>query len=282
MRTLCCLGASDFRRKETPRSGRVSAVVLPLMLVVAAVSSGCDIVTADFKSRETAEWRKTYELQPGGRVEITNVNGKIDVTPSSGNTVEIVAVKTARAGTPEAAKAALERIEIREDASASSVKVETKMARGNGFFNMGSSEVHYTVKVPAAAEVRFTTVNGGIELSGLKGRINAETTNGGVRAREVGGPIDASTTNGGVEVDLTQVAEPGVKLECTNGGIHLRLPADAKATITASVTNGGIVNDGLPLDASETTRRRLDARLNGGGPSIRISGTNGGIRLAAR
>jgi len=281
MRTRCCLVASAFRRKKTPRSRRAAAVVLPLMLLVTAASSGCDIVTADFKSRETAEWRKTYELQPGGRVEITNVN-RIDVTPSAGNTVEIVAVKTARAGTQEAARAALERIEIREDASASSVKVETKVARVNGFFNMGGTEVHYTVKVPAAAEVRFTTVNGGIVLSGLTGRVNAETTNGGIRAREVGGPIDASTTNGGVEVDLTQVAEPGVKLECTNGGIQLRLPADAKATITASITNGGIANDGLPLETSEVTRRRLDARLNGGGPSIRISGTNGGIRLGAR
>ena len=50
----------------------------------------------------------TYELQPGGRVEISNVNGKIDVEPSTGNTVDVTADKKARAGTPEAAKAALE------------------------------------------------------------------------------------------------------------------------------------------------------------------------------
>ena len=61
---------------------------------------------------ETAEWRKTYELQPGGEVEIINVNGKIEVEPSSGNAVEVVAKKTAKGATPEAAKENLNRVEI--------------------------------------------------------------------------------------------------------------------------------------------------------------------------
>jgi putative adhesin len=257
-------------------------LTLPVVMFAAAATSGCDIVTADLKAKESAEWRKTYELQPGGRVEINNVNGKIDVEPSIGNVVEVIALKTVKAASAEAAKDALERIEIHEEASPSSVKIETKLPRMGGFMHMGSSEVRYTVKVPASAEVRFTTVNGGIDLARLTGRVNAETTNGGIRAREVGGPIDASTTNGGVDVELSQVVEPGVKLECTNGGIKLRLPADAKATISARITNGGIDAGGLSIATTEATRRRLEGRLNGGGPSIRITGTNGGIRIGSR
>jgi hypothetical protein len=261
------------------------AVLLVPILVVA--SAGCDIVTADLRSQETAEWRKTYELQPGGRLEISNVNGKIDVTPSSGNTVEVVALKVAKASSPEAAKGRLGQIEILENASPSAIKLETRISRGGGgLFNMGGgTEVRYTVKVPPSAEVRFATVNGGIELSGLSGRVNAETTNGGIRARDVAGPIEASTTNGGVDVDLARVTEPGVKLECTNGGIKLRLPADAKGTVFASIANGGInlaQIDGMSIDTTESTRRRLEARLNGGGPSIRLEGTNGGIQIGPK
>jgi hypothetical protein len=255
-----------------------AAIVLPALLA----SAGCDIVTADFKHKESAEWRKTYALQQGGRVEIGNVNGKIDEEPSTGNTVENVANKTVRSAHADAAKQALERIEIREEVSPSSVKVETKIQRNHSFFNMGGAEVHYTIKVPAGATVRFTTVNGGIALAGLTGRIFAETTNGGVTARGVEGSIEASTTNGGVDVELSRVDEAGVRLECTNGGIKLRLPSDAKANITASVTNGGISAEGLSLQTTESSRRRLEGRLNGGGPNIRIQGTNGGIRIAPR
>jgi hypothetical protein len=85
-----------------------------------------------------------------------------------------------------------------------------------------------------------------------------------------------------VDVELTRVSEPGVSLSCTNGGIKLRLPADAKATISASTTNGGIDTGGLAVDSAETSRRRLEGRLNGGGPNIRLEGTNGGIRIASR
>src|SRR5688500_9438716 len=116
------------------RTRTTATLCLPLLLIAV---SGCDIMTADLKARETAEWRKSYTLQAGGRVEIRNVNGKIDVEPSGGSTVEVLAVKTARAGSQEAARELLGRIEIVETVSASEVKVETRLPRGGGFLHMG-------------------------------------------------------------------------------------------------------------------------------------------------
>jgi DUF4097 and DUF4098 domain-containing protein YvlB len=262
---------------------RFARLVVPVVFLSAA-AAGCDIAMAHLNEKETAEWRRTYQLDPGGRVEISNVNGKIDVEPSAGNTVEVIAEKTARAASQEAAKEALGRIEIVETASPSAIRIETKVQRvSGGLMSRGNQQVHYIVKVPAGAEVNFRTVNGGIELAGLKGRINAETTNGGIKAREVSGYIDATTTNGGVEVELAQLSESGVKLGCTNGGIDLRLPASSKATISARVANGGIDTSGLQIETNgETSRRRLDGRMNGGGAHIDIEGTNGGIRIRGR
>lgn len=267
-----------------PRHARQAILVLPLLVVATAATTACDIAMADLRQKETAEWRKTYELKPGGRLEISNVNGKIEVEPAAGESVEVVAEKSVRAASVEAAKDALNRIEIQESVSPDNVRIETKVQRGTGsLFGGMHQEVHYKVKVPPALEVRVTTVNGGIELSGLKGRITAEATNGGVRARDVSGAIDASTTNGGVEVELARVTESGAKLGCTNGGIKLTLPSDAKATISARVTNGGINTSGVNIETTgENSRRRLEGRMNGGGPRIDIEGTNGGIRIASR
>lgn len=260
--------------QATPRPAAV--LYAPLLVVTVAALSGCDIVTADFRSQESAEWRKSYELQSGGTVEIVNVNGSIDVQPSSGSTVEVVARKVARGASADSARQTLERIEIVEESSPSSVRIESRVPRRT------NGEVRYSVKVPASADVRFTTVNGAVEVVGLNGRVRLQTTNGGIKAREVGGAIDAATTNGGVDVELTRVAEPGVSLSCTNGGIKLRMPSDARASISASVTNGGIDSTGLDIDTTSSSRRRLEGRLNGGGPRIRLEGTNGGIRLAGR
>jgi hypothetical protein len=270
--------------RTMPRRFRRAVFVLPVLVIASGAATGCDIAMSHFSEKETAEWRKTYELRPGGRLEISNINGKIDVEPSVGNAVEIVAEKSARAGSTDAAKEALVRIEIKETVSPTDVRIETKVQRqAGGLFSRAEQQVHYLVKVPALLEVRFSTVNGGIELTGLKGRITAETTNGRIKAHDVSGSIEATTTNGGVEVELAQVADSGVKLGCTNGGIELTLPSDARATISARVTNGGIDTDGVKIETlGESNRRRLDGRMNGGGPRIDIEGTNGGIRIASR
>jgi Toastrack DUF4097 len=271
--------------KIMPGRARAAATVLTLALAGASVAStGCDLAMHHYSEKQTAEWRKSYELKPGGRIEIRNINGKIDVQPSAGNSVEVIAEKTANGMSVEAAKEALAGIEIQDAVSPDEIRITTKVSRmGGGLFGGGNQSVQYTVKVPASAEATFTTVNGGVQVSGLKGHVTAEATNGGIKARDISGQIDANTTNGGVEVELADVSESGVKLGCVNGGIELRLPSTAKANISARMTNGGINASGLQMETiGESSKRRLEARLNGGGPQIELSGTNGGIRIVSR
>ena len=264
----------------TRMPARLAVFLLPAMFVA---STGCDIAMADYKEQQSSQWTKTYELGPGGQFELSNINGRISVQPSSGNKVEVVAEKTAKAASVDAAKQALERIEIQEDVSAGHVRLTTRMQSGSGIFGHSNAQVRYTVKVPAGAAVTLSTTNGGIEVEGMTGRVNLTTTNGGIKARDLSGEVEATTTNGGVEVELDRVSPQGVKLGCTNGGIVLRLPADAKADISARITNGGIDTSGLAIATSgESSKRRLVGQLNGGGPRIELEGTNGGIRLAAR
>ena len=257
---------------------RALATLLPLLLL----ASGCDLAIADHGEKATAEWKKTYELQPGGRFEVANVNGKVQVTAGEGNTVEVVATKTGSGGTQEAAKEALEKIQIAESVSGGEIKIETKVERSGDWGRRGTT-VDYVIRVPSGIDVKAVTVNGGVDIRGITGKVIAEATNGGVRGRDLGGAIEASTTNGGVDIELSKVAGAGVTLECTNGGITLRLPADAKASIAARVTNGGIDTGGLAIQTVGTANsRRLDGDLNGGGPRISLEGTNGGIKIGPR
>jgi len=259
-------------------------IAIPV-LAVAVAGAGCDLVTADLRAEESSQWHKSYTLAPKGHVEIHNVNGKIVVETSTGSAVEIDATRKARGASSEAAKAALERVTIAEDVNASSIRIDTKIARSEGFsFTSGNVQVEYRVKVPAGADVKFSTVNGDVEVTGLDGHVVAETTNGGVTTHNLTGQLEASTTNGGLDIDLARMPEGGVKLDCTNGGIKVRLPRDAKATISASIANGGIEADTLPIDntGDSHNRRRLDGRMNGGGPRLEAEGVNGGITLIAR
>ena len=92
----------------------------------------------------------------------------------------------------------------------------------------------------------------------------------------------ATTTNGGVDIELASMTQP-VHVSTTNGGVSVRIPSDSKADLQATCTNGGIDVSGLELDVEgESTRRRLAGRLNGGGPRIDVSTTNGAIEIRGR
>jgi hypothetical protein len=43
--------------------------------------------------------------------------------------------------------------------------------------------------------------------------------------------------------------------------------------------NGGIKVSDLNVEKTESSRRRLEGTLNGGGPAIKLETVNGGIRL---
>jgi hypothetical protein len=261
-------------------SHRACAWLFALALPLAA---GCDIVGAGFQEQESETWSRSYPLGPGGQLEVVNVNGRIHVTGGDGNAIEVTAEKIGKGSTLEAAKDALRRLEIREDTSPDRVRLETKVPSGSGMFNRGGGEVRYTIRVPAGADLKLETVNGGIEVRNVQGRTEASTTNGGIVGRGLAGPVEASTTNGGIEVDVDAVSADGIRMECINGGLRLRLPKDAKADVSARVTNGGISLTDLPLEiVGEQSRRKLEGRLNGGGPRVQIEGTNGGIRITGR
>jgi type VI protein secretion system component VasA len=133
------------RARRTP----LALLVLPLLI---AVSAACDVITADLKHSERAEWRRSYELSRSGRVEINNVNGKINVEPSTGQTVEVAAVKIAKGATAELAKESLNRVEIVETVTREMVRITTKFPRsGDSWLHGSGLQVEYTVKVPAAA-----------------------------------------------------------------------------------------------------------------------------------
>jgi Putative adhesin len=262
------------------RWSRGSLALLALALPVASVmASGCGPL-GPLQGRASDTWTHTYPLSKTGEVTIVNVNGKVDVEGVDGSTLEVQAERIARGATEQLARDLLPRVPIEEHATPDFVSIETK--RIGGFLIGASFEVRYHVKAPRTATVRATTVNGGVTVTAMDGKVIAQTTNGGVVATQITGGIEARTVNGGVRVQLASLGGGSVELTTVNGGVRLALPETSKATISATWVNGGITTSGLQFEVKEQSKRHFEGRLNGGGASIDLKTVNGGIRLGAR
>jgi DUF4097 and DUF4098 domain-containing protein YvlB len=262
---------------------RLHFCLFPAVFALAVAAAGCDINVGDHgismdiaKGKAQDEWKRTYTLGPGGRLEIVNINGTINAEPAQGREIEVRAERIVKATSDEAARDVLKQIELKETISDDRVRIETKAPRMRRI----NQQVRYFVKVPKGLAVNFGTTNGGVRIENLEGQIVASSTNGGVRGFGLKGQVKASTTNGGVEISMTAVTGE-IELETTNGGIRLELPRDVKANLEARCTNGGIgVDDGWDsFETVEKSRRRVSATLNGGGPRVSVETTNGGIRI---
>ena len=121
-----------------PARSRILPVGLCLA-VLATATAACDVSVGEggfsldvARASARDEWRRTYDLDPGGRLELINVNGRITATPADGNTIELVAERTAKGSTEEAAKTLLGQIEMREEAGPGRVRVEVRAPRSFG------------------------------------------------------------------------------------------------------------------------------------------------------
>jgi hypothetical protein len=220
----------------------------------------------------------SYELNEGGRISIENVNGDIEITGGSGNTVEITAAKSA----DDADDLARLRVEIRADAD--SIRIETVYGKaGGGWFNNNSGQVNYTLAVPASTNLdTISTVNGDIRVSGVSGSVKAESVNGDQELRNLVADVDLETTNGGIEASFdTLKGEQRVNADTVNGRITLLLPEGTSARVSAETLNGGIdaTDFGLEVDERTFVGKDLKGNIGSGEARIDLDTVNGGIRI---
>ncbi len=256
----------------------VRALASTWLALTVVAASACDLAfTARAEARD--EWKRSYKLTKGGSLEIRNTNGQIRVEPAEGDTVELTATRVVRAPTEEQARRTLEDFKIAETVSPESVLVDSTGLRMT--INR-SKRVDYSVRVPHGTRITLKSTNGDIDAKNVGGLFRAETTNGGIRASALEGGAQVESTNGNVDLDFAGLGDDGVRCSTTNGTIAITLPQDVKARLSATVTNGDISARDLALATSEQSRRRLEATAGGGGPSVRLSTTNGDIRIRGR
>jgi hypothetical protein len=158
-------------------------------------------------------------------------------------------------------------------------------SRERGWWRDRGWSVSFELEVPQSAELNVTATNGGVSVRDVRGRMDLRTVNGGISLDDVSGDIRGETTNGGVDVRMTsdKWEGPALEVRTVNGGISLALPSDLSAELDARAVNGGIQLD-YPITVTGliSSRRELRGTIGAGGPRIRASATNGGIRITRR
>ncbi len=256
-------------------SGKMGSVS---MLGVASLLLA-SMAVADVK--ETEEF--TFDINPGGRISLENINGDIRITGNEGDTVNIAARK--KAGKQEY----MDELKIVVDADSDYIRIETRHpSNKDSWLNWGnnhSGSVSYELTVPAGVNLdKISTVNGDVEIASMSGKVKAETVNGDLVALGLVADVDLETVNGGINAEFDSLgAGQRVSAEAVNGKIVLKLPADASARVHAETINGSIDADDFGLDIDKGfIGRECDGQIGGGEARISLDTVNGSIRIVKK
>jgi DUF4097 and DUF4098 domain-containing protein YvlB len=164
-------------------------------------------------------------------------------------------------------------------------------------------------------EVRASTGSGDVDVEWIDGPLVVRTGSGSIRAGAVAGPIRARASSGRVQVTQTAAGEVDVTtssgditvagargplrlhassgdvlvegemttrwtIDTSSGSATVRLPGGAAFDLDARSSSGRIrSNHPVTISSGNTTRRRLQGQVRGGGPQLDITTASGSIRI---
>lgn len=125
------------------------------------------------------------------------------------------------------------------------------------------------------------TSGGRIDVDDVRGEILARTSGGAVRVRGAAGRVVAHTSGGPVTVGFAAGNGRGGDLSSSGGSVRVEVDPSVPLSIDASSSGGGVTAD-IPVSVSgRISNRSLRGTLNGGGPTLRLRSSGGGVRIAS-
>jgi DUF4097 and DUF4098 domain-containing protein YvlB len=255
------------------------------------------------REQETIEKTFAMPAAAGRRtLEIDNVWGSIEVVGTTSDRAQLTVNKTIRAESKAKIEQAKKNVTLDITQQGDALKLFV-----NGPFRCNCHDcdrsrddegyvvnMDFQVQVPRDIDIKVKTVNEGhVTVRDINGSFTVRNVNGDIQIRNIAGSGTARTVNGPVKVSFRQNPREASDFETVNGAVELAFARDLAADFKFKTLNGAIFSDfpvtALPVQGMKEEHRgakvifRADrytgARVNSGGPQIKVENLNGDIRI---
>ncbi|MGI9626885.1 MAG: DUF4097 family beta strand repeat-containing protein [Longimicrobiales bacterium] len=235
----------------------------------------------DSRDYGTQDFEWDGELSPGDVLEVKGVNGSVEAGLASGSLARVEAEKDGR-------DAEEVRIEVIEHSGGVTICAIYPSRDDGNYCEPGDggqnkvrnhrASVEFTVEVPEGVTFVGKTVNGDVDVRGLRSDAELTTVNGDVEVGTTEG-ASAHTVNGSIYAELGDGWSQDVSMKTVNGSIEIDVPDAAGADVDASWVNGSLEVDSPLTLQGRMQRRSAKGTIGGGGPELEVATVNGSIRV---
>ncbi len=195
---------------------------------------------------------------------ISDVNGAVNIVPWSLNAVLINGTVTAKGfGTSPSV------VGLTNSSTNGNIVFRAVFPNTASLFLSQSYTVNVDVFVPSTirfSSVQATTVNGGVQVTGLNATVASITTVNGLVSVNClyCDNVTTSVTNGSVSASFAALVNGGLySMSTVNGDVTMTVPASASFKFTASTVNGSVQYPGLSVTVLTQKTNHLSGIVGG-------------------
>ena len=230
---------------------------------------------------------------------IDNVSGFIEVTASTGGSVEMDVEKTLSGASSDRLSLAKKEISLSTTQEGGLVRlvVDGPFRRYSSWHDVYRFNYDFKIRVPRDVKLELRTVNNShITVEGTAGDYTISNVNGPIEMKDIEGSGTVHTVNGAVKVTYASNPQAATSFKTVNGSLDISFRAGLNADVKMKTMNGGLYTDfdvsAMPVAATAaenrngkfvwSSRRMTGVRIGRGGPELQFETLNGNVMIKNR
>ncbi|KAA3658934.1 MAG: hypothetical protein DWQ10_10090, partial [Calditrichaeota bacterium] len=203
----------------------------------------------------TLKITKSFNVKPGGRINIRVANGYYEIQGWDKNEVAVEEVVRSDEYSSDEAERVISRSKAEYEHSGADVRIFSRGSAQSVFHS-------FKLKIPRKYDIKLKTSRGDVEVLDISGDIDVSTAGGDIRILHCGGEVEAKTSGGDVEIHDTKAE---IDAHTSGGDIKIE---NVDGEVDASTSGGDI-------DLVNTNR---SARIRTSGGNLVIRNAQGDVR----
>lgn len=251
--------------------------IAAFMVVVLPTGSFSQNVKSDSAGQKTRstdnfteqdDFRRTYQLAPGAKVELSVIYGPtVEIETTNSDQAEVYIIRSAPT------REDLDRRKINVEQAANSLTI-----RGDNDSTRNSKvRQRVLLKLPRKISLSVNNIFAPVTVGEIDGTVRLDNISGPVTVAQAVGCADVSQISGPLTLTVANLDACGVRINHVSGPVTLRLIGELNADAIVSDFNGQVNLTAENTTALEKTQNSVKARLGSGGVPISISNISGGV-----
>ena len=222
--------------------------------------------------QERDEINRRFTLPARARVEVSGINGSVDIKAIDGETAFVEVERTARAR----AELDCNKVVVQQVFGNLVIKSETV-----GCENMVIQVRHRVLlSVPRTVNVSVHGVSGPLNIGEIEGALRISGNSGNINLAQSGSGSIISGNMGTTTIKIGQLDPRGLELSGNSGAIKLHIADELNIDVNVSGLSGTVSSELPNVKFHKTGAADYYARIGSGGPTIRVDGNSGSVLLS--